>query len=218
MVSYFAAAVARDADRWYASEVSLADAADVEDVADRLRDLSPTADVSLLFVESDDTYLVILRLDQGEDLRVFGSDSAFAEESRVGALLLGDLATPSVDAELDPGTFTPAPAARDPQGGAELAEGDLLVLDDEPGGAGDDLGDDLDDDDPAGRDDEAVVTVAALGDFDPAGDADLLADLGVPARRLLGLCAQEGLLPSDITAELCQAIGCGDEVEELREA
>ena len=217
MVSYFAAAVARDADRWYASEVSLADAADVEDVADRLRDVSPTADVSLLFVESDDTYLVILRLDQGEDLRVFGSDSAFAEESRVGALLLGDLATPSVDAELDPGTFTTAAATRDPQGGAELAEGDLLVLDDEPDVAGDDLGDDLDDDDPAGRDDEAVVTVAALGDFDPAGDPDLLADLGVPARRLLGLCAQEGLLPSDITAELCQAIGCGDEVEELRE-
>ena len=217
MVSYFAAAVARDADRWYASEVSLADAADVEDVADRLRDLSPTADVSLLFVESDDTYLVILRLDQGEDLRVFGSDSAFAEESRVGALLLGDLATPAVDAELDPGTFTTAAATRDPQGGAELAEGDLLVLDDEPDVAGDDLGDDLDDDDPAGRDDEAVVTVAALGDFDPAGDPDLLADLGVPARRLLGLCAQEGLLPSDITAELCQAIGCGDEVEELRE-
>jgi putative tRNA adenosine deaminase-associated protein len=217
MVSYFAAAVARDADRWYASEVSLADAADVEDVADRLRDVSPTADVSLLFVESDDTYLVILRLDQGEDLRVFGSDSAFAEESRVGALLLGDLATPSVDAELDPGTFTTAPAVRDPQGGVELAEGDLLVLDDEPDAAGDDLGDDLDDDDPAGRDDEAVVTVAALGDFDPAGDADLLADLGVPARRLLGLCAREGLLPSDITAELCQAIGCGDEVEELRE-
>jgi hypothetical protein len=26
------------------------------------------------------------------------------------------------------------------------------------------------------------------------------------------------MLPSDITAEVCQAIGCGDEVEELREA
>jgi hypothetical protein len=40
----------------------------------------------------------------------------------------------------------------------------------------------------------------------------------VPAARLLELCAQEGMLPSDITAELCHLIGCGDEVEELREA
>ena len=55
-------------------------------------------------------------------------------------------------------------------------------------------------------------------DIDPVGDADLLADLGVPARRLLELCAHEGLLPADVTAEVCQAIGCGDEVEELREA
>jgi putative tRNA adenosine deaminase-associated protein len=218
MVSYFAAAVARDADRWSASEVSLADAADVEDVADRLRDLSPSADVSLLFVESDDAYLVILRLDQGEDLRVFGSDSAFAEESRVGALLLGDVASPVADAELDQVPFGGAAPNHRPAAGAERAEGDLLVVEDEPADdAGDDMGDDLDDDDLAGQDDEAVITVAALGDFDPAGDADLLADLGVPARRLLGLCAQEGLLPSDITAELCQAIGCGDEVEELRE-
>jgi putative tRNA adenosine deaminase-associated protein len=55
-------------------------------------------------------------------------------------------------------------------------------------------------------------------DADPAGDADLLSDLGVPAGTLLELCAHEGMLPSDITAEVCQAIGCGDEVEELREA
>ena len=40
-------------------------------------------------------------------------------------------------------------------------------------------------------------------DADPVGDADLLADLGVPATRLLTLCAHEGMLPSDITAELC---------------
>jgi putative tRNA adenosine deaminase-associated protein len=59
---------------------------------------------------------------------------------------------------------------------------------------------------------------AMLPEAEPAGDADLLADLGVPARQLLALCAQEGMLPADITAEICQALGCGDEVEELREA
>src|SRR5690349_21774191 len=62
-----------------------------------MRDVDPSASVSLLFVESDETYLVILRLDEGEDLRVFGSDSAFAEESRLGALLLGDVEEPALD-------------------------------------------------------------------------------------------------------------------------
>ena len=52
---------------------------------------------------------------------------------------------------------------------------------------------------------------------DPVGDADLLADLGISAQRLIALCAREGMLPADVTAELCQTLGCADEVEELRE-
>ena len=96
-MSYFAAAVVRGADGWTASELDLTGVADVEEVADRLRDVDPDADLSLLFVESDDAYLVILRLDEGEDLRVFGSDSVFAEESRLGALLLGDIEAPALE-------------------------------------------------------------------------------------------------------------------------
>lgn len=192
---YFAAAVVRSADAdestgWSASELSLTDASDVEDVADRLRDVDPDADVSLLFVESDDSYLVILRLDGGEDLRVFGSDSAFAEESRLGALLLGDVGRPGLELE----SLSISLGADEPDlDGAELAA------------------------DPDGS---AVDTLPApiIVDADPAGDADLLADLGVPAGKLLELCFHDGMLPSDVTAEVCQAIGCGDEVEELREA
>jgi putative tRNA adenosine deaminase-associated protein len=178
-VTYFAAAVVRATDGWSASEVSLTDAADIEDVADRLRDVDPSADVSLLFVESDDSYLAILRLDGGEDLRVFGSDSAFAEESRIGALLLGDVGHPPIEIDVEL-----APPAED------------STVDTEPLGA----------------------SAAVPATVDPAGDVDLLVDLGVPAGRLLELCSHEGMLPSDITAEVCQAIGCGDEVEELREA
>lgn len=90
-MSHFAAAVVRGRSGWTATELDLSDAADVEDVADRLRDVDLNASVSLLFVESDDIYLAILRLDEGEDLRVFGSDSAFVDDSRLGKLLLGDL-------------------------------------------------------------------------------------------------------------------------------
>jgi putative tRNA adenosine deaminase-associated protein len=170
-VSYFAAAVVRGTDGWSASEFSLTGASDVEDVAERLREVDPDAPVALLFVESDDVYLVILRLDDGEELRVFGSDAAFAEESRLGAVLLGDVKEPVLD----------------------------LVNEVVEGGGGEE--------EPA----------ASTPDTDPVGDPDLLTDLGVPALKLLELCAQEGLLPSDITAEVCQVLGCGDEVEELRE-
>jgi putative tRNA adenosine deaminase-associated protein len=172
-VSTFAAAVARGKNGWTASELELTGLADIDEVVDRLRDAEPDADLSLLFVEADDQYLVILRLDEGEDLRVFGSDSAFAEESRTGALLLGDVEAPAL--ELDD---LAAPAA----------------------------------------DEDAEERPAADPDADPVGDAELLADLGVSAHRLLSLCALEGMMPSDVTAEICQTLGCGDELEELREA
>jgi len=173
-VSYFAAAAVRGSTGWSAKEVDLAGVADIEEVADRLRDVDAEAPVALLFVESDDAYLAILRLDDGEDLRVFGSDAVFAEESRLGALLLGDIETPVP--EID----------------------DVVAAPDE--------------------DEEGEVKPPADPDVEPVGDADLLTDLGVPAPRLLTLCAREGMLPADVTAEVCQAIGAGDAVEELREA
>jgi putative tRNA adenosine deaminase-associated protein len=178
-VSYFAAAVTRGTKGWAAAELDLNGAADIEEITERLRDAAPDAQVSLLFVESDDAYLVILRLDEGEDLRVFGSDSVFAEESRLGALLLGDIEEPAL--EIDD-----VAAVTDVVDAEELA----------------------DEEDPP----------VAAPDIEPVGDPDILADLGMPAHRLLEVCAQEGMLPADITAEVCQAIGCGDEVEELREA
>jgi putative tRNA adenosine deaminase-associated protein len=174
-MSYFAAAAVRGKEGWMASEVDLTGAADVDEVADRLRDVDPEADLSLLFVESDDAYLVVMRLDEGEDLRVFGSDSVFAAESRLGALLLGDVEAPALDIDVP---VEPA----------------------------------------ATEDAEEAPAPASEPDVDPVGDADLLADLGVSSHRLLELCSNDGMLPADVTAEVCQAIGCGDEVEELREA
>ncbi|MGC4804228.1 tRNA adenosine deaminase-associated protein [Micromonospora sp. DT233] len=174
-MSYFAAAVVRDEGGWTAAEVNLRGAGDIDEIADRLRDVEPDADLSLLFVEAEDAYLVVLRLDEDGDLRIFGSDSAYAEESRLGALLVGDL------------------------------KGPVTGFDDiEEARAGTSTGDD-DNEQPA-VDPEA----------DPVGDADLLADLGVSAQRLLALCAHEGMLPADVTAEVCQILGCADDVEELR--
>jgi putative tRNA adenosine deaminase-associated protein len=178
LVSEFAAAVVRSGGRWCAAELSLDDASDLEDVTDRLRDVDPEADVALLFVEAEETYLAILRLDDGEDPRVFSSDAAFADETRTGGLLLSEdrRTAVEIDAEL---TAPAAPDAEPPRGAMD------------PGNP-------------------AIV--------EPAGDPTLLADLGVPATQLLELCARSEMLPSDITAEVCMAIGAGDDVEEIRQA
>jgi putative tRNA adenosine deaminase-associated protein len=100
-VSYFAAALARVSDGWTAAELDLDGAEDVEAVGDLLRDVEPDAELSLLFVESDDEFLVVLRLDEGEDLRVFGSDVAFADVSRIGEVLLAELEESEVPVDLD---------------------------------------------------------------------------------------------------------------------
>lgn len=172
-MSYFAAAAVRDAGGWTTTEVSLRGVTDLDEVTERLCDVDPDADLHLLFVEADDSYLVVLRLDEGEDLRIFGSDSAYAEESRLGAILVGDLKAPALD----------------------------------------DLGE-VRRTDSRGTDDEQP---AADPTADPVGDVDLLADLGIPAQRLVALCTREGMLPADVTDEICQILGCADEIEELRE-
>ena len=173
-LSTFAAAVARGKNGWTASELDLSGFADIDEVVDGLRDADPDAELSLLFVETDDLYLVILRLDEGDELRVFGSDSAFAEESRIGTLLLGELEVPVLGID------------------------DLAV--------------------PLAADDDEEDRSGIDADADPVGDSELLADLGISSSRLLALCAHEGKMPADVTAEICQRLGCADELDELREA
>jgi putative tRNA adenosine deaminase-associated protein len=160
-VSYFAAALARPASGWIAAELDLDEVEDAESAADLLRETEPDADLALLFVEADDEFLVIVRLDGGDELRVFGSDAAFADEYRVGAALLSGLEEIDVPPDSD------------------------------------------DSDEPE-----------LMGQ--PAGDADLLADLGVSARDLLALCAHEGLLPADVMLEISRKVGCADALTELR--
>ncbi|TQS41868.1 hypothetical protein FL583_27905 [Cryptosporangium phraense] len=100
-MSYFAAALVRPRRGWVAAELDLDEIEDADAAADLLREVEPDADLALLFVEADDEYLVVLRLDGGDELRVFGSDASFADESRVGAALLVDLEEADVPAADD---------------------------------------------------------------------------------------------------------------------
>lgn len=87
-MSYFAAALARTPAGWTAEELDLDGLTDVDAVADRVRDVDGEAETALLFVEEDDEYVAILRVD-ADDLRVFVSDSQAAESYPVAGIFAG---------------------------------------------------------------------------------------------------------------------------------
>ena len=91
-MSYFAAALARTDDGWVGEELELDDVADLDALADVLRDLADDSKgPSLLLFEEDDEYLAVVRVDGGarglDDPRVFLSDRRAVLGSDVAAML-----------------------------------------------------------------------------------------------------------------------------------
>lgn len=190
-MAYFAAGLTRSAHGWTGTELDLDDIDDVAALADVLRELDEDAETALALIEQDDIYCAIVRVDGSEDPRVFVSDEQARVVSRIAALLLDEAA--------------PAPVDLDDTSAEDDLDGpaDDLPADD------DDLGDaDL------AADEEAEDSVDA---GTPAGDVEIVADLGTPARTLVALCGREGTLPEDVLTAVCAHAGCLDELEALRE-
>jgi putative tRNA adenosine deaminase-associated protein len=85
-VPYFSAAFARTDAGWIGTEVDLGEVAGLDDVADIMREaaVETSADTVILLLEQEDEWFAVLRLDDGEDPRIFLSDSR--------ARLFGELA------------------------------------------------------------------------------------------------------------------------------
>jgi putative tRNA adenosine deaminase-associated protein len=169
-VAYFAAALARGDSGWSGQELDFDDVEDLDGVVEELRRVGDDdAKTLLLFVEEDDEWFGVIRIDDDADPRAFLSDVRAVETSEIGALL-GEAATVTEDDDED-----------------------------------EDEDDEDDEEDTGGR-------IAG----EPIGDAELLADLGTPAKRMLALCAEEGQLPADIISALCESAGCLDVLESVR--
>jgi putative tRNA adenosine deaminase-associated protein len=90
-MSYFAATLTREGDRWAVDDVDIADCESLADLGDLLRDMA--GDVRLLVIEQDDEYAAIVRLDDdGDDPRAFLSDGHAADAYPMAALVAEDLA------------------------------------------------------------------------------------------------------------------------------
>ena len=122
-MSYFAAALARTADGWTAEELDLDGLADVDEVADRVRDVDGEAETALLFVEEDDEYVAILRVD-ADDLRVFVSDAQAAQSYPVAGIFAGAVEDePAPPSDLD----DEEEEEEDPPDSEPVGDADLLA-------------------------------------------------------------------------------------------
>ncbi|MET8326810.1 hypothetical protein [Streptomyces sp. NPDC005181] len=185
---YFAALLARTEDGWEASDTELDDVETLSDLTDLAREASVDEDTVLVFIEQEDAWFGVIRVDGEEDPRIYISDASAAARSSYGEILLTD--------EL---------LGREPEAEDSIAALEELVgldgtEDGEPDQTTDNNNDtDLDDD---GLDADAVPV-------GPLGDTGVLADLGLPEKELL-------MLRTDALVEIADALGAAEVLETVR--
>jgi putative tRNA adenosine deaminase-associated protein len=90
-VSHFAALAAKTDDSWHSSEVELQGLADIDEVAEVMRDASVDDGPVLLFVEQDDEWFAIVRVDGAGEPRTFISDARVVPGSELAALVFEEV-------------------------------------------------------------------------------------------------------------------------------
>ena len=83
---HFAAALSRRPSGWSGEELDLKEVEDLDGVIEEMRRYGDDAEVQLMFVEEDDEWFAIVRVDEDGDPRVFLSDGRAMETSTLGAL------------------------------------------------------------------------------------------------------------------------------------
>lgn len=160
---YFAALLARTEDGWRASEPDLDNVETLADLSDMARAAIADEETVLVFIEQEDAWFGVVRVDGEEDPRIYVSDAAAAARSSYGEILLTD--------EL---------LGRDP--GALDNLDDLVDLD----GTEDGDDEDVDEDGIPGPSEDHVPV-------GPLGEGDLLSDLGMNEKELLSLSGDGAL-------------------------
>ncbi|WP_035853714.1 tRNA adenosine deaminase-associated protein [Kitasatospora azatica] len=189
-MAYFAAVLARTEDGWDVSETELDNVETLADLADLAREAAQDDDTVLVFIEQEDAWFAVVRVDGEEDPRIFVSDAAAAARSSYGDVVLTEeLVGRAGDSEFD--------------------DLDSLVTELEDS-------EDAELSDSAEEDEEDGPLTGPGGvPVGPLGDSELLAEFGVPAKDLLDLSG-EGAEPGDALAEIAEALGCAEVLEAVR--
>jgi len=121
-VTYFAAMLVRSGGDWTAVEADLLELDDGEELVDLLREAGKSDEPAVLFVEREDEWFGVVRLDDDE-LKIFVSDVYAAAHSEVGEVLVPTGEEIDDDEEVDDGEGDGASVLIAVPGG----DGDLLV-------------------------------------------------------------------------------------------
>ncbi|MFE9814035.1 hypothetical protein [Streptomyces sp. NBC_00236] len=183
---YFAALLARTEDGWEASDTDLDDVETLSDLTDLAREASVDEDTVLVFIEQEDAWFGVVRVDGEEDPRIYVSNASAAARSSYGEILLTD--------EL----LGREPGAEDSIAALE----ELVGLDGTEDGEPESPDNSTTDDDDDGPDPDAVPA-------GPLGDTGVLSDLGLPEAELL-------MLRTEALAEIADALGAAEVLETVR--
>ncbi|MEU2658138.1 hypothetical protein ABZ615_22780 [Streptomyces sp. NPDC007325] len=159
---YFAALLARTEDGWEASDTELDDVETLADLADLAREAAADeGETVLVFIEQEDAWFGIVRVDGEDDPRVYVSNAAAAARSSYGEILTSELlGDDDPDSELD-----------------ELDR--LTALDGTEDGEPEHT--------PGDDEDDASAGSAGIAPAGPLGEGRILADLGLSERGLLAV-------------------------------
>jgi putative tRNA adenosine deaminase-associated protein len=100
-VAYFTAVLARSGRAWRARDVEVDDARTLDDLTESLRGTAVDGEPVLAFIEHEDEWFALVRVDGDEEPRLFVSDLAAATRSRYGEVL-ASAADVDVEDDLEP--------------------------------------------------------------------------------------------------------------------
>ncbi|MFF0745687.1 hypothetical protein ACFYVL_35370 [Streptomyces sp. NPDC004111] len=184
---YIAALLARTEDGWQASDTELDDVETLSDLVELAREGSVDDDTVLVFIEQEDAWFGVVRVEDLEEPRIYVSDAAAAARSSYGEILTNELLGGDGDdlsADLDSLDLD----------GTEDGESEPAAPDGESDG--------LDDDTADGPGSKAATA-------GPVGDRQILADLGMSEKELLEL-------DGDALSEIADALGVAEILEAVR--
>jgi len=92
--------VAKDDEAWTTSEIELEELADIDEVADVMRDASIHDGPVLLFVEQNDEWFAIMRVDGAGEPRTFISDARVVPGNELAATIFEEMPEEVVAIEL----------------------------------------------------------------------------------------------------------------------
>ncbi|AQW51884.1 hypothetical protein SHXM_05347 [Streptomyces hygroscopicus] len=98
---YFAALLARTAEGWEASDTELDDVETLTDLIELARLASKDDDTVLAFVEHEDAWFGVVRVDGEDDPHIYVSDAAAAARTSYGSMLTDELLGRDPDDDLD---------------------------------------------------------------------------------------------------------------------